>query len=146
MTTDKRKGLAVLAEVVAVLARHTRLRVTPTVDMENGVMSLVVTATADGDDGLQVLALADELKYVQDVATVRAICGSYNIKPEQLEALLPAMQDDTPPGHVRHLTVEEIDAVVYALVDGGALGQRAELLDTAVPKLVSLARALSGAV
>lgn len=146
---DKRQGVAVLAEVVAVLARYPGLRCAPVVDIEDGVVALTVSVDTQGADGLRVLALHDELKYVADVAQVRAICSSYDVKPEQLEALLPAMQDDAPPGVLRCLTVAEIEAVVAILRDFDTVECAADALalaDSALPKLVLLARALAGAV
>lgn len=144
MTTTNARGIAVLAEVVAVLARHTNLRVTPVVEEDRGVVALTVRIKAEGEDGLQVLSLLHELQYVTDVAQVRAIAAQYNIDAVRLEALIPDMDDDDPP-QVRHLTVQEIDAVVRVLTRTQPVhGDAMDLLESALPKLVQLGRAMEG--
>jgi hypothetical protein len=142
MTTSRREGLAVLAEVVAVLARYPSLRVMPQLDREKGVVSLTVRAYEDGEHALDVLALHDELRYLMDVATVRAIATSYAISAERLSELIPMMKDDAQP---RHLTVGEIDSVIQVLTDGPEFAP-ARLVASAIPKLIELGRALAGSV
>lgn len=146
--TQKSKSIAILAEVVAVLARYPGLRVAPEVDREDGVVSLKISIEADGVDGLTVLALHDELKFVADIATVRAITAAYNIDKALLQdVVLPAMHDDDPPHAVRHLTVAEIEVVVGLLTDERFEAPNMEaLVGSAIPKLVELGRALAGAV
>jgi len=140
--TTKARGIAVLAEVVAVLARHSNLRVTPVVEEDRGVVALTVRIKAEGEDGLQVLSLLHELQYVVDTAQVRAIAAQYDIEPAKLEALLPAMADDDRP---RHLTTHEIDAVVRVLTRTQPVhGDGMDLLESALPKLVALGRAMRG--
>lgn len=139
----KDRGIAVLAEVVAVLARHTNLRVTPVVEEDRGVVALTVRIKAEGEDGLQVLSLLHELQYVQDTAQVRAIAATYNIDAARLESLIPDMHDDSPPAAVRHLTVQEIEALV-AMLAGGKPRPDPQLLQSALPKLVTLGRAMEG--
>jgi hypothetical protein len=151
VTIQKTKGIAVLAEVVAVLARYPGLRVAPVVDREDGVVSLTISVNADGVDGLTVLALHDELKFVADIATVRAIAACYNIDKARLDdVVIPAMHDDAPPHAVRHLTVAEVEAVVAVLTEQTGPADPPtptdRLLDTATVKLVELGRALAGAV
>jgi len=147
MTTAKSKGIAVLAEVVAVLARHSNLRVTPVVEEDRGVVALTVRVQSDGEDGLQVLSLLHELQHVADIAQVRAIAATYDIDAAKLEALLPDMHDDAQPHAVRHLTVREIDFIVQLLHEVDLpLGADAPLLHTALSKLARLGRAMGGAL
>lgn len=140
------KGVAVMAEVVAVLARHSNLRVTPVVEEDRGVVALTVRVKSEGADGLQVVSMLHELQHVANIAQVRAIAELYKIDPDKLEALLPAIHDDDPPHAVRHLTVAEIDAVVRTLTGDGGMKDDAALLESVLPKLVVLGRALEGAI
>lgn len=149
MSIERREGIAALAEVVAVLARYPGLRCSPIVDHEDGVLALTINIVAN--QSLQTLSLADELKYVADVAQVRRICATYGIKPAQLEqALQGVLRDDATPHIVRHLTAPEIDAVVAVLTEQTGPSDpptdNDKLLDAAVVKLVDLGRALSGAL
>lgn len=147
MSIEKRKGLAAMAEVIAVLARYPGLRCSPVVDREDGVMALTIRVDEDGPNGLQVLALHDELKYVSDVAQVRCLTATYGITAKQLEPVLPPMSDDAPRGC---LSIDEIEATIDAVqslqenvpVEDTTM----ELLESALPKFVALSRALSGAV
>lgn len=150
--TAKSKGIAVMAEVVAVLARHSNLRVTPVVEEDRGVVALTVRVAAEGSDGLQVVSMLHELQHVANVAQLRAIVAEYGMDAKQLEAMLPSLLDDAPPHAVRHLTVAEIDACISALgrhelEDSSRDAQREqELVQCALPKLVALGRAMGGAI
>lgn len=148
MSIEKSKGIAVLAEVVAVLARYSCMRVSPIVDREDGVVALRILVDAEGPNGLEVLALHDDLKFVADVAQVRAFASTYQIDPAKLQALLPTMADDQLRS--RHLTVDEIDAVLAVLTEQTGPEDppthKDRLLDAATVKLVELSRALAGAV
>jgi len=148
MSIEKSKSIAVMAEVVAVLARYSGMRVAPVVDREDGVVALNIFVEEDGVDGLRVLALHDELKFICDMAKVRAIASEYQISAEKLEALIPMMHDDAPPHAVRYLTVAEIDAVVAVLTEETGPSDpptaNDRLLDSALVKLTELGRALGG--
>lgn len=145
----KSKSIAVLAEIVGVLARHPGLRVAPVVEHDDGVVALTITLDSSGEDGLQVMSLCHELEFVASVATMRFIAREYGIDAEKLQALLPAMDADVPHA-VRHLTVEEIDAVLAVLTETTGPADpptgRDRLLDTAVVKLVALGRAMEAAI
>lgn len=147
ITRNGNKSIALMAEVVAVLARYPGLRCAPVVDQEDGLLSLSITI--DSDD-MQVVSLGHELKYVADVAQVRHIAREYNIDAAKLEALLPAMHDDAPPHMLRHLTVQEVEAVVAVLTEQTGPADPPtdtdRVLDSATIKLVELGRALAGAV
>jgi hypothetical protein len=139
--TDKRHGVAVMAEVVAVLARYPCLRVSPVVDNEDGVLTLAVRV--DGADSLHVLALADELQYVADVAQMRMLAATYGIAPAALEAMLPQLRDQPRAA----LSVPEIEAVMHVLrgdllASADTPTEHDKLLDSALVKLVELARAM----
>lgn len=145
MTTRKSKSIAVLAEVVAVLARHPGLRVAPVLEDDGGVVALTISMQAEGEDGLQVLALRHELEFVANVATMRFIAREHGIDAEKLQALIPALHEDAPPHAVRHLTVQEIDVIIRLLNElDMPLGEDATLLHSALPKLVALGQAMAG--
>lgn len=74
---------AVLAEVAEVLARYGRMRCVPTVERSGDHVALTVVVEGDGD--LTLLALHDDLLYVADIATLRALCAKYGIATESLE-------------------------------------------------------------
>lgn len=139
ITRNGNKSIALMAEVVAVLARYPGIRCAPVVDTEDGLLSLSITIDADD---LQVVSLGHDLKFVADVAQVRHIAREHNIDAAKLEALLPVMSEDAP---TRCLTAAEINCVVLTLT-GHAIPSRGrdELIDAAIPKLVDLARALNG--
>lgn len=141
ITRNGNKSIALMAEVVAVLARYPGLRCAPVVDQEDGLLSLSITLDSDH---LDVVALGHDLKFVADVAQVRHIAREYDIDASKLEALLPTMHDDAPPHAVRHLTVREIDELVKVLTDGDMHSVDVELVNGAIPKLVALARAMQG--
>ena len=145
-----------MAEVVAVLARYPMLRVAPVVDHEDGVLALTVSVAADEDDGLQVLALADDLRYVADMATIRHLSSRYDIPAARLEALLPERR---VTGALGALSVKELAAVVEVLeaqllfgydegdahgdISGDSLDEPA-LVRSAVLKLAAMGHALTG--
>ena len=139
ITRNGNRSIALMAEVVAVLARYPGLRCAPIVDQQEGLLSISITI--DSDD-LQVVSLGHELKYVADVAQVRHIAREYNIDAAKLEALLPALHDDAPS---QCLTAMELAAVIDVLTDEHTLPDQPQLIDSALPKLAVLARALGGA-
>ena len=97
---DRKNGLtlALMAEVVAVLAQHQGLRVVPDIEMDvkdDGLLTLSLTVyPTSADDGLEVLSLFDELRYVVDVATMRGVVERYGLDAVSLEALLRRGKDD----------------------------------------------------
>ncbi len=88
------EDLAVLAEVVDVLAQFGHLRCAPDVVLEDGVLTLTLVVppqSVEQGDGVRfdTLSLYDELKYVVDFANLRALAQTFDIAPSALEALLP---------------------------------------------------------
>lgn len=145
ITRNGNKSIALMAEVVAVLARYPGLRCAPIVDQDDGLLSLSITV--DVDD-LQVVSMGHELKYVADVATMRYITREYDIDAAKLEALLPLLTADDAPRSC--LTARELEAVIdalhrYQLEDSSKESQLEQsFVESALPKLVDLARALGG--
>lgn len=86
---------AILGELAEVFAPYSELRCIPQVEMDydNGGVVLTVQflpeAQDNKSDGLHVYELYGELRYLADLAQMRAIAARYDISSEQLEALLP---------------------------------------------------------
>lgn len=142
-------GQALLAEVVAVLARFQELRVVPEVDTdvkEDGLVTASITVYPTNDhEALQALELMNQMRFTADVATMRGFAGTYGIDPARLEALLP--ETDVTPTTVAEsqarllgLSTAEIRAIVDALADDHLLreGWEMDLIDSALPKLRAL--------
>lgn len=140
ITRNGNKSIALLAEVVAVMARYPGLRCAPVVDQEEGLLSISITIDSDH---LQAVSLGHDLKYVADVAQVRHIAREYSIDAAKLEALLPPMDDSYAS---QFLTVMEMTAVIDVLTDEHTLPDQPHLIESALPKLVQFARALAGNV
>lgn len=88
------RALALIAEVVDVLGAHRHLRCVPHVTDADGQVMLTVTFEADGpDEGLEVLSVRDELRYVCDVAQMRGLAERYGIAPAALERFLAHSQN-----------------------------------------------------
>ncbi len=82
-----------IAEVAATLVRYNHLRCALDIDLDDG--SLLVTLQVVGEPGdPYVLSLRDDLRYIHDVATLRAIATRYDIPAAALEALLPKERDE----------------------------------------------------
>jgi len=85
-------GAMALAEVAAVLIQHGGLICRPSVEEDEGLVTLTVTIHPHGQgnihDALESLELMNALHYLQDVATLRALCSKYDIAAARLEALL----------------------------------------------------------
>lgn len=74
----------VLAEVAAVLAKHGGVACALTVEVKDGGVRLTIETEAQMD--LYSVELLHELRYVADIATMRALCAKYDISTESLEA------------------------------------------------------------
>lgn len=82
-------GFALLAEVVGVLAQHQDLPVVPSVDMEDGVLTVTLAVhPPSSHDALEALALRDELRCLLDTVQVRELAVRYDLSPDDLEPLL----------------------------------------------------------
>lgn len=119
-------GLALMAEVVSVLARHQELPVVPEVEMDktdDGLVSVTLTMhPRSTHEALDALALRDELQFVRDVAQMRGFAETYGIDAARLEAVLPT--DDAYDGDgttVLVLSDAEREAVELLIADGCAL-------------------------
>lgn len=83
------KGVAQLREVTDVLAQHPGLRCAPIISEEDGLVTLAITFYAqDTADALAALDLMNDLRYVADVAQVRAFADTYGLDARAFEALL----------------------------------------------------------
>lgn len=83
------RGLALTLEVAEALRQHGYLRCTPRVEEDDGLFTLTVTFHArTADEGLEILSLADELRYVCDVATVRGVVDRYGLDAAAFDDLL----------------------------------------------------------
>jgi len=86
------RGLALMAEVVGVLARHSHMRVTPEVEhdiKEDGAMTVTLTIHPTSvDDGLAALELYEELRCLLDTVQIRELAVRYDLSPDDLDPLL----------------------------------------------------------
>jgi hypothetical protein len=86
------RGLALMAEIVSVLARHQGLRVAPAVetdDNEEGLVTISLTLhPSTTGEMLAALALHDELRCLLDIVQVRELASRYDLDPRELEPLL----------------------------------------------------------
>lgn len=86
---------ALLREVEDALTLYGDLRCTPQVEVNIDCGDVVLTITLSQSaqlnqaESLRVYELYGELRYVTDVAQMRALASRYDISAEQLEALLP---------------------------------------------------------
>ena len=85
-------GLAILGEVVDVLAEHRGLLVSPHVDMDvngDGLITISLTLHPSTDtEALDALGVRDDIRYVADVAAVRGFVHRYGFDAVQFDALL----------------------------------------------------------
>jgi len=86
------RGLAIMAEVVSVLARHQTLRVAPDVAIDikdDGLVTVTLTVhPTSAHDGLEALALHDDLRCLLDTVQVRELAVRYDLSPDDLDPLL----------------------------------------------------------
>ena len=89
---------AILREVAEILAQHGDLRCVPSVDADERAGCLVLRVEISGrtlvsetivNGRLDALELFHALRYLQDLASLRALAAKYDIDPARLEALLP---------------------------------------------------------
>ena len=81
---------AVLAEVAEVLAAFGLQRCVPLAELEDGVLTVTLRCVGTGvEEGLGLLELYHELRYVTDMAQLRALADRFDIEPAALERLLP---------------------------------------------------------
>lgn len=79
--------LALVTEVAAVLQQHGGdILCVPTVERTDGIVRLTIAFNASAN--IQALSLYDELKFVADMANVRAFAATYGIDPAALEAVI----------------------------------------------------------
>lgn len=88
--TNAKLDAVLICEVAAVLAEHGRLRCVPSVEIDDGALTvtLVVKPTEPGDE-FEALELYQRLCYVRDICQLRSLAYRYDIDPAALEALLP---------------------------------------------------------
>jgi hypothetical protein len=142
------RGLALVAELVNVLANHGELRCAPTIEANeeaDGSFALTVRFYADAaDEGLDLLALQDEVRYVADVAQMRAFAHQYGIDPAALEELLPLRMLPDGARPEQRPSPAEWAAVIKALEDEHLLPdtpEQADLIWAALPKLRAMCAA-----
>ena len=93
MMKDKETSIARVSEIAGVLAQHGHLRCAPTIAGEDGRLVLtVVFAGATADDGLDILALSDELRWIVAVAQIRRFVEIYGFDPKQFEMLMQTQE------------------------------------------------------
>ena len=82
--------IALLKEVVAVLVneRAEGISCVPTVERERDTGNVTLKVVFNTNDSLEAVSLYDELKYLADVANVRAFAATYGIDPAALEAVI----------------------------------------------------------
>ena len=87
-----RCGVALMAEVVSVLAGHQTLRVTPEVatdEKADGLVTLTLTVhPTSTSESLEALSLLDELQGLLDMVQVRELAMRYDLSPDDLDPLL----------------------------------------------------------
>lgn len=89
MTRNGNRGVALLAEVLSVLAAHGGLHCAPAVEEEDGLVTLTVTFhPVDTGEALEGLEVMSELRYLSELSQVRAFAAAYNIDATKLEALI----------------------------------------------------------
>lgn len=84
------KPVASLIEVAAILKAHGALACTPTAVCEDGKVSISIELAGDG---LEQLAISDEIKHVINVAQMRAIAEMYLIDESELERVISKIPD-----------------------------------------------------
>lgn len=86
----RREGIATLREVADVLARHGDVCCLPTIEEEDGAISMTLRLVADTvGASLANLEFFEDSRRLQDRVTLRALAQRYDIDAAQLEALLP---------------------------------------------------------
>jgi hypothetical protein len=120
------KGLALLGEVVAALAKYPALRVCPEVEMDlkgDGLLSVTLTAHPSTDtETLGVLELRETIGYIADVATVRGVVARYGLDASDFDQILTRAEYRNEPTTVVALTEAERDALDLFISSGCALG------------------------
>lgn len=91
-------GIALLQELLAALAPYGQLRVAPTsaIDDDGRLLVLLTVEPATDGDRLMLLGLADDLRYLVDMAQIRSLAATYGIDAAALEALLVARAPRVP--------------------------------------------------
>lgn len=86
----KPERLVPLSELGAVFAKYGRLKAGISLDSEDGFVTiqLVLSHEADVSLGLVATACADDVQYLADVATMRALCRQHDIPLISLEEAL----------------------------------------------------------
>lgn len=121
MSTKHQLGIAVVAELVQVLTQHRGVHCAPSVAEHNGLVTLSVTFhPGDGiSDQMEILSLGDELRFVQDMAQMRALAAQYEIDSSALEPLLPVLTSSLASTPDVKLTLDELTDIIefieYAL-------------------------------
>lgn len=81
-------AVAVVSEVVDVLAPHGRLPCHPLIQEDDGLWTLTLTfRPAEMQQSLQLLELVEDLRRVQDVAQIRGFADRYGVDAKLLEGL-----------------------------------------------------------
>ena len=81
-----------LSELIDAMDDYAHLLAIPTVEWDGESCRTTLTLTVvptEPNQSLQTRGLYDELRYVADLAQMRALCARFDIKPEKLERLLP---------------------------------------------------------
>lgn len=96
MSAPKAGRLVPLADVAEVLARYGRLRAGVSMDSEDGFVTvqIILPHEADCSNGLAATACADDLQYLADIATMRALCQQYGIPVITLEEALDRIRKE----------------------------------------------------
>ena len=91
------KGLVLLREISDVLRTFPEVSCAPHLTCDDGHVQLTLDVVLPGADDptaiparLRALALYDELRYVADIAQMRALCVRYDIDPDVMEPFLVA--------------------------------------------------------
>jgi len=84
------KPVASLIEIAAILKAHGALACIPTSTCDDGKVILTIELAGDG---LEQLAIADEIKHVINVANLRAIAETYLIDETELERFIGRIPD-----------------------------------------------------
>ena len=86
------RSLALMAEVVSVLARYQELHVAPAVDTDvsgDGLVTLTLTVQPTSTtERLAALSLLDELQGLLDMVQIRELAMRYDLSPDDLDPLL----------------------------------------------------------
>ena len=81
--------VSVLAEVADVLGRHGQLRCVPSIDEDEGVLTVSVAIYAEREDhAFDRLELKQDLQYLIDSAQLRGFASRYGIDSKDIERVL----------------------------------------------------------